>query len=125
MTTIGFVTTRTQKNTDNALGKGQPPKRSNITKPMTKTHIYRPELLKSRQIENTPRIYFGSGTKKGRPSHRLKKRHEIRANTSTVSQTDAGFLGVDVEQDPLVADFTLGGQADQASYVGVGRRLSS
>ena len=42
--------------------------------------------------------------------------------SSTVSQTDAGLLSVDVEKDPFVSNLALGGEAYQAADVGVARR---
>lgn len=43
----------------------------------------------------------------------------------TISKADAGFLGVDVEEDPLVPDLALGGEADEAPDVRVHRRAGS
>lgn len=41
----------------------------------------------------------------------------------TISQADAGFFGIDVEEDTLVANFGLGGQANQAAEVRICRPI--
>lgn len=47
---------------------------------------------------------------------------ERERQNGTVSQTDGGFLGVDVKEEALVADFGFGNQADEAADVGIGGR---
>ena len=39
---------------------------------------------------------------------------------NTVAKTDAGFFGVDVKKNAFIADFRLGGQANQTTDVGIG-----
>ena len=52
-----------------------------------------------------------------------QERQKRRGLWNTISQTDAGLLGIDVEEDTLVANFGLGGEADEAADVGICRPI--
>lgn len=55
----------------------------------------------------------------------ITKTPKFGIKTDTVFQSDAGLFGVDIVENALVSDLTLGSQAYQAAEVGIGGRIRS
>jgi hypothetical protein len=83
-------------------------KKKKKKKPHTHTYIQSKKLEKSfQEAAETP------------PKKRTDKKPE---HSNTVLQRDVGILRIDCVQDALITDLALGGQADKATDIRIGRR---